>query len=39
MDKYNVIEIIDENITNSKLKEIINRRLYRIIELLEFDVF
>ena len=39
MDKYNVIEIIDENITNSKLKEIINRKLYRIIELLEFDVF
>ncbi len=34
--KYNVIEIINENSTDFKLKDIINRKLYKIIELDEF---
>lgn len=36
--KYNIIDIVDENLTDTKLKEIINKKLYRIIELLEFNV-
>lgn len=34
--KYNVIEIVDESLTDTKLKEIINKKLYKIIELMEF---
>ncbi len=33
--KYNVIEIIKED-NEVKLKKIINRKLYKIIELMEF---
>ena len=35
---YNVVDIIDEKITDTKLKEIINKKLYKIIELMEFNV-
>ena len=35
---YNVIDIISKNLTDTKLKEIINKKLYKIIELLEFNV-
>ena len=36
--KYNVDEIYDKNLTDTKLKEIINKKLYKIIELMEFNV-
>lgn len=35
--KYNIIDIIPKNLTNTKLKEIINKKLYRIIEIMEFN--
>ena len=35
---YNVIDIISKNLTDTKLKEIINKKLYKIIELLEFNI-
>ena len=35
--KYNIVDIIDKDKTNVKLKEIVNKKLYRIIELLEFN--
>ena len=36
--KYNIIDIIDVKITNKKLNKIINEKLYKIIELLEFNI-
>ena len=36
--QYNIIDIVDEKITDTKLKEIINKKLYNIIELMEFNV-
>ncbi len=36
--EYNVIDIVVDKITDTKLKEIINKKLYKIIELLEFNV-
>lgn len=36
--QYNIIDIVPENLTDTKLKEIINRKLYKIIELMEFNV-
>ncbi len=36
--QYNVIDIVDDKITDTKLKEIINRKLYKIIEFMEFNV-
>ena len=36
--QYNVIDIVDEELSDIKLKEIINKKLYKIIELLEFNV-
>ena len=36
--KYNIIEIINEKITDSELKEMVNKKLYNIIELLEYNV-
>ena len=36
--EYNIIDIVDDKITDTKLKEIINKKLYKIIELLEFNV-
>ena len=35
---YNIIDIMDKNLTDTKLKEIINKKLYKIIELIEFNV-
>ena len=35
---YNIIDIVDKNLTDTKLKEIINKKLYNIIELMEFNV-
>lgn len=34
---YNIIDIANKNLTDTKLKEIINKKLYKIIELLEFN--
>ena len=36
--QYNIIDIVDEKITDTKLKEIINKKIYKIIELMEFNV-
>lgn len=36
--KYNIIDIVDKDLTDTKLKEIVNKKLYKIIELLEFNV-
>lgn len=36
--QYNIIDIVPENLTNTKLKEIINKKLYRIIELMESSI-
>ena len=35
---YNIIDIVDKNLTDTKLKEIINKKLYIIIELMELNV-
>lgn len=35
---YNIIDIIDKNLSDTKLKKIINKKLYRIIELIEFNI-
>lgn len=35
---YNIIDIINENLTDTDLKEIINRKLFNIIELLEINL-
>ena len=35
---YNVIDIINKNLTDTKLKEIVKKKLYKIIELLEFNI-
>lgn len=35
--KYIITDIINENLTNTKLKEIINKKLYKIIELTYFN--
>ncbi len=36
--KYNIIDIVDKNLTNTRLKEIVNKKLYRIIELMESSI-
>ncbi len=36
--QYNIIDIVDENLTDTKLKELVNKKLYKIIELMEFNV-
>lgn len=36
--KYNIIDIFDKDLTDVKLKEIVNKKIYKIIELLEFNV-
>ncbi len=35
---YNIIDIIDKDLTDTKIKEIINKKLYKIIELIELNV-
>lgn len=37
MITYKVKEIKDNKLTNTQLKKTINKKLYRIIELLEFN--
>ena len=32
---YNVINIVDEDLTDTKIEEIINSKLYKIIEFME----
>lgn len=34
---YNIIDIIDKDLTDTKIKEIINKKLYKIIELIELN--
>ena len=36
---YNIIDIVDDNLTDTMLKEIINKKIYNIIKLLEFNDF
>lgn len=35
---YNIIDITSKDLTDKKLKEIINRKLFKVIELTEFNV-
>ena len=35
--QYNIIDILDDELTDTKLKDIINKKLYKIIELMEFN--
>lgn len=35
--QYNIIDIVDNELTDTKLKDIINKKLYKIIELMEFN--
>lgn len=35
--QYNIIDIVDDELTDTKLKDIINNKLYKIIELMEFN--
>ena len=35
---YNVSDIIDDKITDCKLKDIINKKLFKVIEFLEFNI-
>lgn len=32
--QYNIIDIVDDELTDTKLKDIINKKLYKIIELM-----
>lgn len=34
---FNIINIIDENITETSLKQLINEKLYKIIQLMELN--
>lgn len=34
---YNIIDIVDVNLTDTKLKELVNKKIYKIIELIEFN--
>lgn len=36
--KYNIIDIVPENLTDTKLKEIVNKKLYKIIEFTESSI-
>lgn len=35
--QYNIIDIVNDELTDTKLKDIINKKLYKIIELMEFN--
>ena len=35
--QYDIIDIVDDELTDTKLKDIINKKLYKIIELMEFN--
>ena len=34
---YNIIDIVDKDLTDTKLKEIVNKKLYKINELMEIN--
>ncbi len=34
---YNVIDIVDDDLTDAKLKKIINKKIYKIIMFMEFN--
>ena len=34
--KYNIIDIVDDKITDTELKKIINKKIYKTIELWEY---
>ena len=34
---FNIINVIDENINENSLKKLINEKLYKIIQLIEFN--
>lgn len=36
--KYNIIDIVDKYLTDTKLKEIVNKKMYKIITFLEFNI-
>ena len=36
--KYIITDVVDKDLTDTYLKEIINKKIYKIIELLEFNV-
>ncbi len=38
MMQYNVIDVVDEKMTDAELKKMINKKLYKIIEFMEFNV-
>lgn len=38
MINYNIIDIISENLDDTMLKKIINKKLYRIIEFMESGI-
>mgnify|MGYP004459234345 CR=1 FL=1 len=35
---YNIIDILSKDLTDKELKEIINRKLFSVIEITEFNV-
>lgn len=35
--KYNIIDIIDKDLTDKKIEKIINNKLYKIIEFMELN--
>ena len=36
--KYNIIDIVNSNSTDTKLKEIVNKKLYKIIRIMGINV-
>lgn len=37
--QYNVVDIVRDDLTYTNLKEIVNKKLYKIIELMEFNTY
>ena len=35
---YNIINVVNKDLTTTELKKIINKKLYKIIELMEFNI-
>ncbi len=35
--QYKIIDIVDDKLTDTQLKEIINKKLYKIMEFMEFN--
>ena len=36
---FNVIDIIDKDLNDTELKEIINKKIYNIINIIEFNYY